>query len=286
MLQGESRDPADCLALGKYIFSGVAHDTSGLAKVEIEYGYDDSGIITASAVELVSNKKLPLQIEPLPDDQRWLDALRAQTGSFRSDSLKLIVTPPGYDDVGNVLSSLGLPFDVYDQGKNSTLDCDILFWNCLATVHPPISTVREYVYDGGCLYASCCAAEHFGNTFSVAFDLKPTGCRSETILVNVVDNELNATLGDSLNIRYNQAACFTITSMSPKNKVLLREAGSGKDVMVMAPFGNGHIFYTCFHHHDRLSSAEKQLLQLLVMKQISVVSGIPIEFVSKSMRGG
>ncbi len=284
MLQGESQNPADCLALGKYIFSGVAHDTSGLAKVEIEYGYDDSGIITASAVELASNKQLSLRIEDLPDDPHWLDVLRKQTGSFRSDSLKLIVTPPGYDDVGNVLRSLELPFDVY-RGNSTVLDCDILFWNCLADVHPPIAAVREYVYDGGCLYASCCAAQHFGDAFSDAFNLKSTGCRSETISADVVDTELNAALGDSLNIRYNMAACFTITSISPASKVLLREAGSGQDVMVMAPFGKGYIFYTCFHHHDSLSSAEKKLLQLLVMKQISVVSGIPIESVSKNIQG-
>lgn len=281
MLQGESENPAECLVIGKYIFTGVSHTPGSLAKVEIQYGYDKNGIITAAAREQSTGKALELHVEALPDDMTWLDEI-SRGGSFDPSNLKLIVTPPGYDDVGSVLTSLQLPFIVYTERQ--PLDCDIFFWNCLASTHPSAEAIRDYVSDGGCLYASCCAARDLDDAFPGAIEFDHSGCRSETIQADVIDMDLTKTVGKNLRIQYNTAACYTVSLQGPGSKVLLREAATGKDVMVMVPFGKGHIFYTCFHHHEDLSKDEKSLLQFLVMKQISVVSGIPIEAVSSEIR--
>ncbi len=77
MLQGEDKDPGKCHVLGTYVFSGVSHNAEGLAKVEIEYGYDESGIITASARDIATDSQLPLKIEELPSDFSWLDTLHS-----------------------------------------------------------------------------------------------------------------------------------------------------------------------------------------------------------------
>ena len=281
MLQGEDEDPAECLVVGKYVFSGVEHVSSGMAKVEIQYGYDANGIITASATDLATNRELTLDIVTPPEDMSWLSK-PPQADRFDPSSLSLMVTPSGYDDVATVLAELSLPFKVCD-GSERQLDCDILFWNCLAGEHPDAAVVGEYVRKGGCLYASCCVASDIDGAFGEALRFDHSGCRSETITANVVDQELKAVLGATLRIEYDQAACYTVSKMAPGSSVLLREAGNGRDVMVMVPYGEGHIFYTCFHHHDHLSEAEKKLLQLLVMKQISVVSGIPIQTVSEQI---
>src|SRR5579871_5281055 len=71
MLQGESEDPAECLALGKYVFSDITHHPNGRAEIAIQYGYDASGIITCSAVEVATDRALPLSIEPLPEMTPW-----------------------------------------------------------------------------------------------------------------------------------------------------------------------------------------------------------------------
>ncbi len=46
MLQGESRDPMECLMIGKYSFNNISHGANSPAIIDIEYGYDHSGIIT------------------------------------------------------------------------------------------------------------------------------------------------------------------------------------------------------------------------------------------------
>jgi len=279
MLQGEDEDPAECLVTGKYIFSGVEHVSSGLAKVEIQYGYDTDGIITAAATDLATNRELTLEVEPPPADMSWLSE-PPKGDRFDPSALSLLVTPAGYDDVATVLDELSLPFQVC-TGDETQLDCDILFWNCLAGAHPHADVVGEYVRKGGCLYASCCVASDIDGAFGEALRFDHSGCRSETITAKVLDQELKQVLGSTLRIEYDQAACYSVSQMDPGSSVLLRESGNGNDVMVMVPYGDGHIFYTCFHHHDHLSEPEKKLLQLLVMKQISVVSGIPIQTVSE-----
>ena len=45
----------------------------------------------------------------------------------------------------------------------------------------------------------------------------------------------------------------------------------------------GVLFYTCFHTHAQTSEAERKLLSTLVLKQVSSVSGIPIEILEKQI---
>jgi hypothetical protein len=42
--------------------------------------------------------------------------------------------------------------------------------------------------------------------------------------------------------------------------------------MAYAEYGEGSIFYTCFHNKAQISDREKGLLQLLVVKQFSTTS--------------
>jgi len=129
MLQGESEDPAQCLILGKYIFSNITHVPGIPARIEIEYGYDRSGIITVSATEKSTGKTLPLTIESIPNhptDMSWL------TGNI--DSQDNVQSPytvhagqqriPGAitDQYGNALGSQ------YDLVANNAFD------DCLVAV--------------------------------------------------------------------------------------------------------------------------------------------------------
>ena len=118
MLQGESEDPADCHVVGKYSFSNVSHIPGYAAVIDIEYGYDQNGIISVAARERSTGKELPLTVEPLAADMSWLsEAIGPEQRRGKSP-----YTPwagqqriPGAmtDDFGN---PLGAEYDLVEDG--------------------------------------------------------------------------------------------------------------------------------------------------------------------------
>ncbi|MCP3884595.1 MAG: Hsp70 family protein, partial [Propionibacteriaceae bacterium] len=75
MLQGESDLPLDCNILGKYVFSQISHvPDNPLAVLDIGYTYDRNGVVSVAALQRSTKKRLPLTIEPVPDDMSWLAA--------------------------------------------------------------------------------------------------------------------------------------------------------------------------------------------------------------------
>lgn len=46
----------------------------------------------------------------------------------------------------------------------------------------------------------------------------------------------------------------------------------GLPIMASAEYGEGSVFYTCFHNKAQTSAREKRLLQLLVVEQFSTTS--------------
>ena len=57
-----------------------------------------------------------------------------------------------------------------------------------------------------------------------------------------------------------------------QGKVLMQSANAGFPIMVECSIGKGKLFYTSFHNHAQTEEAEKKLLQLLVIKQVSVAT--------------
>lgn len=68
MTQAESTDPLECAYLGKYVFSGIPGISSGVAMIDVTYGYDRNGVVNAAAVERNTGTNLALTVEPLPPD--------------------------------------------------------------------------------------------------------------------------------------------------------------------------------------------------------------------------
>jgi len=72
MLQGESEDIQNCSILGKYTFSNIEHEARKQAVIDIEYAYNKNGVVTVSAVQRKTGKKLNLSIEKCEDNLDWL----------------------------------------------------------------------------------------------------------------------------------------------------------------------------------------------------------------------
>lgn len=69
--QGEGEDPGNCSFVGKYVINAIAHDKKD-AILNISYEYDRSGVVSVSATEKKSGRKLSVSKEPVPDDMGWI----------------------------------------------------------------------------------------------------------------------------------------------------------------------------------------------------------------------
>ena len=73
VLQGEYRRPLDNTVINKYVISKIERTSSANAVIEVTYQYTANGVIEVSAVQKETGKKLPIKIEPVPDDMSWAD---------------------------------------------------------------------------------------------------------------------------------------------------------------------------------------------------------------------
>ena len=71
LTQGESETPLDCTILGKYVF-GEIHATDSEVTVDVGLSYDSNGVVQVQAVQRDTGHRLPMVVEPVPDDLSWL----------------------------------------------------------------------------------------------------------------------------------------------------------------------------------------------------------------------
>lgn len=69
LLQGDARNPLECLIAGKYVFHGIKHERNG-AKIAVTYRYNQNGMIDVEAGQ--QGRKLSMTVEPVPEDMSWL----------------------------------------------------------------------------------------------------------------------------------------------------------------------------------------------------------------------
>ncbi|MFI5456364.1 MAG: Hsp70 family protein [Isosphaerales bacterium] len=71
LTQGESAAPLDCTILGKYVFNDI-HPTDAEVAVDVGLCYDSNGVVQVQAVQRDTGRRLPMTVEPVPDDLSWL----------------------------------------------------------------------------------------------------------------------------------------------------------------------------------------------------------------------
>jgi hypothetical protein len=191
-----------------------------------------------------------------------------------------MTSPPAVDDIGAILTTLGLEFETFGQTSRQ-LECDVLFLNCCTHCAPDPKQVRQFVDRGGSVYASCYMDTLIQAAFPKYFHFGGHTGKVCTMRAEVVDPDLVEVLGETINVTFD-TVWATLESVAAGVRVLLRSKKNGKPLMVMAEHGKGTIFFTCFHNRAQVSEHEQKLLQMLVLKQISLVSGLPIELVASS----
>jgi hypothetical protein len=195
-------------------------------------------------------------------------------------SRKIYVTSPGWDNIGEVLSSMGVAFEPFA----GVYDSDLLFVNCGTRDHLDAASLQRFVRDGGCLYASDLTSGLVSTAFPGVFQFGPSG-QAGLVPANVVDDELRQVVGDSTVVHFDMGEWSVIQSSQGETLV---EAADGtpyarRPIMVEAEFGAGVVFYTSFHNRAQASEHERLLLQLLVLKQISTSSKTTLAKASQSL---
>jgi molecular chaperone DnaK len=85
--QGESAAPLDCTILGKYVF-GEIQPTAAEVTIDVSLSYDSNGVVQVEAVQRDTARRLPMTVEPVPDDLSWLG--RSPQRTVRAAELELI----------------------------------------------------------------------------------------------------------------------------------------------------------------------------------------------------
>jgi len=195
-------------------------------------------------------------------------------------SRKIYVTSPGWDNIGEVLSSMGVMFEPF----GGEYDCDLLFYNCGTSDLLDPDGLQRFVHAGGCLYASDLTSSVISDAFPGMFRFGGSG-QAGLVAANVVDDELRQIVGDSTTVHFDMPSWSVLEGCQGETLVAAAQgtAYAGRPLMVEVESGDGAVFYTSFHNRAQVSEQERVLLQLLVLKQISASSNTTIAQASQSL---
>ena len=197
------------------------------------------------------------------------------TGNRAGDvkSLRLCVTSANYDNIGALLSEMGLEFASYRPGM---LDCDVLFINCGTKDPIDAQMLASFVRNGGCLYASDFAVDYVTSAFPGIIDAVREGKTGE-YSAEILDGELKSILGTKIRVKYDLPVWAVIKKHSGMTMISGVIDNRTLPMMVKFDVGKGSIFYTSFHNYAQASEKEKIVLKMMLLRQISTVCGSTVE---------
>lgn len=189
----------------------------------------------------------------------------AQKSSQKSKLRIMVGAKSNWDDLGAVLSSMGINWRVMGDLK----DCDILFLNCSGQ-RPGDSALKDFVSNGGCVFASCTQDGLLESVFAESIQFDSIGYKTGIDNALIIDEDLYQIVGASIPITFHTAGWGNPsrgnfdTIMSSQGNLF----DKGTKLCVRATYGKGEIFFTMFYNSDNLNKKEQALLKLLVLKGI------------------
>lgn len=73
LTQGETEVIGECKVIGKYVFSNIEFVQGGMSVIDVEYKYNENGIVQIAAIQRETGKKLTMTEVELPSDMSWID---------------------------------------------------------------------------------------------------------------------------------------------------------------------------------------------------------------------
>lgn len=183
------------------------------------------------------------------------------------------VTESGWDDVGQILRNLEIPFDeisvhsfkAYDNIK----EYSTIFINCSRPASSfnwkkVSENVRNFVFKGGTIYASDLAAALIGTVFPGVLSFGTVKNQGK-FLAKTVDENLLSTIGKEIELEYDSVV-YSVPQISSSVKVYLKVGDD--NVVTSFRHGDGEVIYTTFHNHIQPSKQEQEFLRFLVLLPI------------------
>ena len=237
--------------------------------------------------------------------------------SHGAKKLKLAVTPPGtskkvtgkgvdlWDDMGKLLRDLGQGYRYDEVTPDEMLlnpkrldGYDVLFLTCAPDGMNLKEILREFVANGGILYASDWRRDAVAAAFPDLVDQKLIGeGAAQGLEADVVDPALREVIGPKIHLTFDLGEWKTAAFSGPRVKPLIqgqyikrKELGqqfsdiATAPLMVKMSFNKGTIIFTSFHNEKQNSEIEKKLLQYLVFSLVT--AGIDADINSKLGESG
>ncbi|MSQ93056.1 MAG: hypothetical protein EXR98_00705 [Gemmataceae bacterium] len=231
----------------------------------------------------------------------------------KGDRLRLAVTPTArftntkskqdepWDDMGKLLKGLGDGYKFHEITEKQILakqkklsDYDVLFLTCAGGGEQLKDELREFVANGGVLYASDWRYDAVAMAFPemVEDKLRDSGAKQD-FNAQVVDPALRDVIGDSIHLKFDMPEWKTAAFGGPRVKTLIKgryEIDRKKGEFAVAPlmvkftFNKGTVIFTSFHNEKQNSLDLERLLQYLVFTL--VMAGVDADINAKMDQGG
>ncbi len=201
--------------------------------------------------------------------------------------LKLAVTPAGYDDMGSLLAKLGkgyrfTPISERDLRDPAALGkFDVVFMTCgnsNAQDLPLISSLRQYVENGGTLYASDLRFDALRGAFP-EFMLKKNvlpGWAPQNVKARVLEPELRKTIGANISLHFDSMGWMPAACERKKVKTIVEGSFVNMNgqkllapLLVKFSCRRGTVIFTSFHNARQTSKLEDKLLKYLVFTAVT-----------------
>jgi hypothetical protein len=202
--------------------------------------------------------------------------------------LRLAVTPPGFDNMGKLLSSLGAGYAKYTPISEADIysyerlrDYDVVFLTCSPNPKKDrdlYTALRRFVERGGTLYASDLRFSALEGAFPEYLAKKITEPGAvQDLTARVVEAGLREALGrDEIPLKFPSTiwkpACFdrakaTVYIEGWYETVKKRKAFA--PLLVRFHCGKGTVIFTSFHNAEQNSEVELKLLRYLVFTAVT-----------------
>ena len=195
--------------------------------------------------------------------------------SIRAQSIKIGVTHPGNDNVGQILNFFGSGVDFYElthadlRSPERLNEFFAIFINCGSHDAQP-RVLRTYVEQGGIVYAS----DHAGGPLTVAF---PDVFQYEVVVPSLTVRSANiphASLAshmdiDNLDVIFNLGSWYVISELSEDATVYIEgyvPSHGHVPLAVSFEYGDGTVFFTSFHNNAQATSHMIDFIEYLVFR--------------------
>ena len=188
----------------------------------------------------------------------------------------IAVTSSGFDDVGAVLNDMRVKYRNYQSITSE----DIVFVNCGTADYVDPQALRSFVQRGGVAYLSDWAIKPLQEAFPEMVRSYSQDTDEMRVMARVEDQEIASVIGSHIEVYFDLGSWVKIESCDATVILSAVIHNRRTPIMIMRKYGKGTVFYTSFHNHASASQKEKDLLKLLICKQLGTKLGKKVNDIS------